>query len=155
MEVVVLVGLQGSGKSTFYRSKFASTHTLVSKDRFPNNRRPARRQAQLIEEALSEGRSVVVDNTNPTVEDRAAIVSITRAFGARLTAYYFSAPIQDCLVRNRQRTEKSLVPDAAIFITQKRLQPPTLAEGFDQIWQVNVDLNGSVSLEERIETGAS
>ena len=49
MEVVVFVGLQGSGKSTFYRTFYASTHVLVSKDRFRNNRKPQRRQMQLIE----------------------------------------------------------------------------------------------------------
>jgi predicted kinase len=49
MEVVLLVGLQGSGMSTFYRTHHAATHVLVSKDRLRNNRRPRRRQMQLIE----------------------------------------------------------------------------------------------------------
>ena len=40
MDLVILMGLQGAGKSSFYRAHFAATHTLVSKDRFPNNRRP-------------------------------------------------------------------------------------------------------------------
>ena len=43
-ELVLFVGLQASGKSSFYRARFAGTHDLVSKDRFPNNRNPARRQ---------------------------------------------------------------------------------------------------------------
>jgi predicted kinase len=56
MEIVLLVGLQASGKSTFYRTHYAATHVLVSKDRFRNNRRPQRRQMHLIEEALTESR---------------------------------------------------------------------------------------------------
>src|SRR5262245_59429337 len=32
LDLVVFVGLQGAGKSTFYRAQFAGTHELVSKD---------------------------------------------------------------------------------------------------------------------------
>jgi predicted kinase len=79
MEIVLLVGLQGSGKSTFYRTHYTATHVLVSKDRLRNNRRPQRRQMQLIEQALKEGSSVVVDNTNVTVELRALIIQLARS----------------------------------------------------------------------------
>ena len=41
-----------------------------------HNRQPQRRQNELINGALAAGRSVVVDNTNPTVTDRAAIIAI-------------------------------------------------------------------------------
>src|SRR5262249_13450043 len=78
VELVVLIGLQGSGKSTFYRTFYAATHVLVSKDCFRNNRRPQRMQMQLIEQALLEGRSVVVDNTNPTAEDRVPLIEAAR-----------------------------------------------------------------------------
>src|SRR5947209_8125144 len=57
-ELVLFVGLQGAGKSSFYRDRFAGTHDWVSKDRFPNNRNSARRQRQLVEGALASGRSV-------------------------------------------------------------------------------------------------
>jgi hypothetical protein len=77
-EIIVLVGLQSSGKSSSYRTHFAATDAVVSKDRLRNNRRPQRRQMQFVEQALKEGRSVAVDNTNPTVEDRAAIVELAR-----------------------------------------------------------------------------
>ena len=40
-ELAILIGLQASGKSTFYRRHLAATHALVSKDRFRNNRNPA------------------------------------------------------------------------------------------------------------------
>jgi hypothetical protein len=37
MEIILLAGLQGSGKSTYYRTHYAATHVLVSKDSFRNN----------------------------------------------------------------------------------------------------------------------
>jgi predicted kinase len=38
MECVILIGLPASGKSTFFRERFAATHDHVSKDLLRNNR---------------------------------------------------------------------------------------------------------------------
>ena len=51
-ELVIFVGLQASGKSSFFQEWFAATHEHVSKDLLRNNKNPTRRQAQLIEAAL-------------------------------------------------------------------------------------------------------
>jgi predicted kinase len=131
-ELVIFVGLQGSGKSTFYRTHFADSHVLVSRDSFPNNRNPARRQRQLIEEALGAGRSVIVDNTNPTLEDRAELISLARAFGATVVAYYFESRLADCLERNRQRPGKASVPVVALYATRKRVQHSILDQFFGE-----------------------
>jgi hypothetical protein len=49
MAIVLLVDLQRPGQSTSYGTHHATTHALVTRDRFRNNRRPRRRQVQLIE----------------------------------------------------------------------------------------------------------
>ncbi|HET7639703.1 MAG TPA: AAA family ATPase, partial [Ktedonobacteraceae bacterium] len=68
MEMIILIGLQASGKSTFYRTHFAATHEHVSKDllRASKNKNKNQQQAELIERAFQEKRSIVVDNTNAT-----------------------------------------------------------------------------------------
>jgi predicted kinase len=138
MELVIFVGLQGSGKSTFYRERFAQTHVLVSKDLLRNNRRPERRQRQLIDEALAEGKSVVVDNTNPTPGDRLPLAVLGRAAGARVVGYYFASGLKECLERNRRREGRARVPDVALFAAAKRLRPPSYMEGFDHLYQVRI-----------------
>lgn len=138
LELIVFVGLQGAGKSSFYRARFAASHVLVSKDCFPNNRKPARRQRQLLEEALGAGRSVVVDNTNATWADRAELIALARAFGAAVVGYYFESRLDDCLERNRLRQGRARVPDIALHVTRKRLCCPSLAEGFDRLHYVRL-----------------
>jgi predicted kinase len=150
MEVVVFIGLQGSGKSTFYRAQFASTHLLVSKDLLRNNRRPQRRQMQLIEEALLDGRSVVVDNTNPTAADRAPIIALAKGYGAAVIGYAFESNLDDCLERNRGREGKHKVPDAAIHITSRRLREPMPDERFDHLFRVRLETAGGFAIEEWI-----
>lgn len=142
MEVVVFVGLQGSGKTTFYRHRFGATHVLVSKDLLRNNRRPQRRQMQLIEEALRDGRPVVVDNTNPTVEDRAAIIELARRHEARVVGIHFDSPFEDCLERNAGRSGKAKVPTVALLCTRGRMQVPTMQEGFDRLDRVVLTRSG-------------
>ena len=48
MELIILVGLQAAGKSSFYRARFADTHALVSKDLLGNARGRQGRQMALI-----------------------------------------------------------------------------------------------------------
>jgi predicted kinase len=135
-ELVILVGLQASGKSTFFRERFAATHEHVSKDLFRNNKNPNRRQAQLIEASLKEGSPVVVDNTNPTVEDRRILIESGRRHGARIVGYFFDSTVRQCIERNRLRAGKARVPDVAIYATAKKLVPPSYSEGFDELFRV-------------------
>ncbi|HEV2721067.1 MAG TPA: ATP-binding protein [Thermoanaerobaculia bacterium] len=133
LELIVFVGLPGSGKSTYYRSHFAATHAHVSKDLMPNARRRDDRQEREIEAALAAGSSVVVDNTNPSREVRAPLVAIGRRHGARIVAIYFDVDVRTAIMRNRQREGRARVPDVAIFTTKKKLVAPTTAEGFDEV----------------------
>jgi predicted kinase len=138
-ECVILIGLPASGKTTFYRERFAATHTHVSKDLLRNSQRSDRRQAQLISEALADGRSVVVDNTNATAQIRAPLIALARTYGATVVGYYFATEAADALRRNRARQGRERVPDVAIFAIRKRLQPPSVDEGFDRLFSVSLE----------------
>jgi predicted kinase len=140
MEMVILIGLQASGKSTFYRTQFAATHQHVSKDllRESKNKNKNQQQAEVIERAFQEQRSVVVDNTNVTLQDRLALIDLGRRYGATIIGYYFQPDVPNSRKRNSQRTGKAQVPDKAIFITAHKLKPPSYEEGFDRLYYVRI-----------------
>jgi predicted kinase len=141
MESIVLIGLQASGKSTFYRQYFAATHELISKDLMPRKGKELR-QTQLIAAALEAGKSLVVDNTNPSQLDRAAMIQQFQAYQATIIGYYFASHLDECMERNRQRTGKALVPDVGVFSTLKKLERPNYTEGFDRIYYVQIGTDG-------------
>jgi predicted kinase len=139
MECVILIGLPASGKSSFYRKRFAATHTHVSKDLLQNSRNRDRRQAEVISEALAAGRSVVVDNTNASIAVRARLIALARSHGALVVGYYFPTDVADAVRRNRARQGRERVPDVAIFAIRKQLEPPVSEEGFDRLFTVSLD----------------
>ncbi|MGE2716849.1 AAA family ATPase [Mycolicibacterium litorale] len=140
-EVAVLIGLQAAGKTTFYRQRLAVTHVHVSKDAFRHNRNRQRRQMQLIAEALEQGRSVAVDNTNPSPAEWEPIIGIARAHTAGVVGYWFP-DVDGSLRRNAARTGRARVPDVGMFATLRRLRVPRLRDGFDQLWEVGFDGRG-------------
>jgi len=133
LELVIFTGLPGSGKSTYYREHYAATHVHVSKDLMPNARARDERQWREIEAALAAGRSVVVDNTNPSREARAPLIALGRRLGAKIVGVFFDVDASVCIARNRGREGRARVPNVAIFTTRKKLQPPELDEGFDEL----------------------
>ena len=137
-ECVIFVGLPASGKTTFYRERFAATHAHVSKDNWPNATRKDARQAAMIHDALSAGRSIVVDNTHPSPVDRAPVIAQAHELGARVIGYYFAATTREAVGRNRGREGRERVPDVAIFTKARRMVPPRAGEGFDELYTVSI-----------------
>lgn len=146
--LVIFIGLQASGKSTFFRQHFAATHELVSKDLMRNNKNRSRRQTQLIEQALQRGSSVVVDNTNPRVEERAMLIELGKQYNTQIIGYYFQSEVQASISRNSLRSGKARVPDVAICTTIKKLQRPDKAEGFHQLFYVRIVGNSAFEVSD-------
>jgi len=128
-----MVGLQGSGKSTWVAGHLAMTHAVVSKDHWPNARRREARQTRVVRELLAAGRSVVVDGTNPSREERAALVALAREVGVPARAVWLDVPLEVCLARNAAREGRAQVPEVGVRATRRRLVPPAADEGFVRV----------------------
>ncbi len=130
--LIVLMGVQGSGKSTFYRRFLAEAYVRVNLDTLKTRHR----ERLLVEECLRQGRSFAVDNTNPTAEDRARYILPAKAAGFRVEGYFLDSRLQPCIERNNRREGKEKLPAHVIAATWKKLQMPSRAEGFDQLYFV-------------------
>ena len=145
MEVIIFCGLQASGKSTFYREHFSTTHLLISKDLMSSKRKGCG-QVELLHLALQANHSAVVDNTNPTSVERGPLIEIARGYHATVIGYYFATPVKQALERNQQREGKARVPPVAIYTTAARLVPPTYAEGFDTLYCVQIAKDSTTTI---------
>jgi len=151
LEMIVLMGIPGAGKSTFYRAHFAATHAHVSKDNFRRNPNPRRRQRQLIEAAIQEGKSVVVDNTSVAREDRAGLLQIAGELGIPADVYVFPKDVEGSRDRNEQREGKAKVPIVAIYTAAKRFELPAEDEGFRRRYWVELSGEGGFAVREWTE----
>lgn len=144
MQVVILMGIQGTGKSTFCHGHFADTHVRVNLDML----RTRHREKTLFRTCLACDQSVVVDNTNPTAADRARYIGPARDAGAEVVGYYFSSRVSDAVRRNAKREAAKRVPDKAILGTAARFELPSRGEGFEALHYVTCLASGGFSVEE-------
>ncbi len=137
MEAVILIGIQGSGKSTFYRERFFDTHIRISLDLLKTRHR----EQMLLQACLGTGQRFVIDNTNVRAAERTIYIEAAKRSGFRVIGYFFDVRLGDALRRNAQRTGVANIPAAGVAGTLKRLERPSPAEGFDELYVVSRDEN--------------
>ena len=143
MQVAIFMGLPGSGKSSFYKERFFSSHVRISLDLLKTRHRERR----FMELCLATDQRFVIDNTNPAWLDRSKYIEAAKARRFSIVGYYFQSKVEDCLHRNAGRPEAERVPEVAIFSTAKKFELPSLSEGFEQLFYVRLE-NGQFVVED-------
>jgi predicted kinase len=129
MDAVIFIGIQATGKSTFFLQSFFSTHIRISLDML----RTRNRERILLNACLEAKQSFVIDNTNVTREERAFYINQAKAAGFRVIGYYFNSSLRAALERNSKREGKALIPEIGIRGKHSNLELPSYDEGFDQL----------------------
>ncbi len=135
MEAVIFIGIQGAGKSTFYRERFFDTHLRISLDLMKTRHR----ERTFVQTCVATGQRFVVDNTNVRAAERAAYIEAAKPAGFRVIGYFFDAALRDALRRNGQREGTAKIPVPGVIGTLKRLERPNPREGFDELYVVTRD----------------
>ena len=147
MQAVIFIGVQATGKSTFYKERFFTTHVRINLDMLKSRQR----EQMILEACLKSRQSFVIDNTNPTIEDRKRYVISANAAKFEVIGYYFESKIPASLQRNKERLGKQRIPEAGIWSTYSKLQIPALNEGFDKLYCVKLDPQGLFVVEEWVD----
>lgn len=144
MEAVIFIGIQATGKSTFFQQRFFATHVRINLDMLKTRNR----ERILLSACLDAKQPFVIDNTNLNREARAGYISQAKAAGFSIAGYYFKSDIQAALERNRQRSGKVLIPEKGILGAYRKLELPSFDEGFDRLWYVEIDVDGQFLVKE-------
>jgi len=145
MELILFIGIQATGKSTFYLHNFFNTHIRLNLDMLKTRHR----EELLFSACLMAKQAVVIDNTNPTAVERVRYIALAKEAGFRVIGYYFRSVPADALRRNQQRTGTAIIPDKGLLGTYKRLELPHYTEGFDALYYVTLDEGtGTFQVEE-------
>lgn len=143
MEAVIFIGIQGSGKTTFYRERFFDSHIRINLDMLKT-----RHRARLLVDACVRAQQrFVVDNTNVLRSERAEYIARAREGGFLVHGYFFEPEVERALAWNQQRSGKAVVPMKGVLGTLRRLERPVLEEGFDFLYRVIVSPGGRFLVE--------
>ena len=134
MELIIFIGCQASGKSTFFKRYFSDTHIRLNLDMLKTRHR----ERILFQACLAAKQKCVVDNTNPSQLDRKMYIQDAKDVHFKVIAYYFDSCLDDALLRNEQREGKAKIPRIGVISTFKKLEIPELDEGFDEIYRVSL-----------------
>lgn len=95
---------------------------------------------KVCKEALTKGKSVVIDNTNPTPEVRKRFIDIGKSLNVPIRCFYFDVPKETCMHNNKMRKINEhrnhlskKVPDIPIHSFFKNHIKPVEKEGFSEI----------------------
>ena len=135
-QAIIFIGIQASGKTTFYNRMLADdNYAHISLDELHTRNK----ENLALTECLECGRSFVVDNTNPEISTRAGYIRKAKEHGYRVIGIFFQSIVRDCVKRNEERGGK--VPSVAIACTSNKLQLPSKSEGFDELYFVKINNN--------------
>ena len=146
MKIVLLVGLPGSGKSTYLRRLGVSAISsdgirgLLADDLTIQtiHRRVFASVRYLIRQRLELRRPVTyVDATSLTPRERRPYIRLGQLHDCDVEALFFDVPVEVCMQRNRERPR--VVPESAILDMVRRMVPPSLDEGFVRVQVIRSD----------------
>jgi len=134
VEIVLMCGFPGSGKSTFAKRVFETQgfvwinrDTLQSMDKC----------MEVARMSLARRESVVIDNTNPSKQARAPFIEIGKKFKARIRCFRMGVgrdlAEHNNAVRGIITKGETLIPQMAFSKFEMEFEKPTREEGFDEV----------------------
>lgn len=138
LEVVMMVGFPGSGKSFFCSSHLEPLgYVTANRDTIGS----WQKCLALMEKSLKEGKHVVVDNTHPDKESRQRYIEVAKKLGASVRCFILNVSKDHARHNNKYREFKgedhTKVGEMIFNMYKSKYVEPSLEEGFSDIVKVN------------------
>ncbi|XP_015599277.1 uncharacterized protein F21D5.5 isoform X2 [Cephus cinctus] len=135
-EVIIMVGGPGSGKSHIAKTYLAG-YQHINRDTL----RSWQKCVTHMDEALSKGKSVVVDNTNPDPVSREKYIKVAQMHKVPTRCFVMATGLEHSKHNNKFReltdSKHQTITDIIINSYMKNYKPPSLDEGFSEIVKIN------------------
>jgi len=129
VEVVIMIGFPGSGKSSYICENFdADEYHVVDGDRYKTPKTMLKQASLFVHE-----KSIVFDSTGYSVAKRAAFVQFANEYGLPVRAVWISTSLEDSQAQNdlRGAAGGNHVPEEAYQFYASAFEEPSEEEGFD------------------------
>jgi predicted kinase len=153
---VILVGMPGSGKSTYinsYECPYMYSTTLSTDDIIEDIAKTygcsysdiwkegislaTKLYDRYTAKTIAQGLSVVIDRTNLTKKSRKKIIDKFRYYGYKITCVVFSTPEEKEWSRRLSSRKDKHIPREQLDAMLKRYEEPTIDEGMNEIIYIN------------------
>lgn len=150
-KLIMMVGIAGSGKSTWITNNKSETDVLVSRDAirfailkddedyFAHETEVFNRFIWQIADGLAEGKTVIADATHLNKKSRALVLDKVSKLADEIEAIVMDVLLETALERNDQRTGRAFVPRGVIRRMFFQMEAPTREEGFNKITFIRED----------------
>ena len=159
-KIIVIVGFPSSGKSTYAKSllsKNSKNTIILSRDTLGGLITDIIPKLKEILESNNKS-TVIIDNTNITTDTRKPFIKLAQAFQINIEAHYIMNTIEDSQIKVLHRMferykkiymtgkpekntdaakDPNVFPAAVLFAARKKLEVPTIDEGFSKIITIN------------------
>ena len=142
MHVTIMIGLPGSGKSTWCKDLYKGDENVVYICPDKNHTKLCdegilKKAYQQLDNALKEHKDVVIDAANLTKRYRKKWLDICKKYKANVTAVYMHLNYSQVIERMSSRGKQ--IPHDIIRKMYFDLEEPELSEGFTDIIYVDKD----------------
>lgn len=132
-EIILMVGMQGSGKSTF------TTSNLVSADYVRINQDTLKTKIKCLketEEMMKQNKNIVIDNTNAKKDTRKDFINLANKYDYKVRCVIMDVSHDFCHHNAVYRSYKlgtEMIPSIAFNMYKKNYEEPKLDEGIKDI----------------------
>ena len=147
-ELIILVGMQASGKSTFCKN-YLSDYFRINQDTLKTKKKCFSICQMQME---NEKKKIVIDNTNGQVETRKIYIDLAQKYDYKVRIFLFKTSREICNHMNVFREvsgERKRVPDIAYNMYKSKYTQPSLQEGYDTILEIK-DININIKIDNDI-----